>query len=142
MRTKADFKALRESLGISQQLLADLLGINEKSVRRWEKRHDQGFYNPPQEAWDLLDDFRKKQLWVVESALQKVEEIEKNANQSPRLVNLTYWQNEREYEKAHPTEGRYYQMANANSRIAAAVLEMRGYSVSFDFPGLEKVLNG
>ena len=35
-RTKADFKALRETVGMSQQALADALHVDKRSIQRWE----------------------------------------------------------------------------------------------------------
>lgn len=54
-RTREEFRALRESLGISHAYLADRLDVKERSVARWEKPRDDEFYTPPQDAWDILD---------------------------------------------------------------------------------------
>ena len=35
-RSKADFKCLRERVGLSQQDVASALGVNIRSVKRWE----------------------------------------------------------------------------------------------------------
>lgn len=34
--TPADFKTIRESLGLSAQWLADAVGVDQRTVRRWE----------------------------------------------------------------------------------------------------------
>ena len=36
-RSKADFKAMREMVGMSQSLLAKRLGVTTTSVKRWER---------------------------------------------------------------------------------------------------------
>ena len=36
MRTKAEFRAIREQLGMSQSVLADMMDVQDRSVRRWE----------------------------------------------------------------------------------------------------------
>jgi DNA-binding transcriptional regulator YiaG len=35
-RTKAEFRAIRETVGMTQGMLADALGVEQRSVRRWE----------------------------------------------------------------------------------------------------------
>ena len=46
-RSKADFKALRERVGLSQQDVADAANVTRTSVKRWERpgfnpRRDRG----------------------------------------------------------------------------------------------------
>lgn len=139
MRTKADFKALRELLGMSQQLLADLLNVRVLSVKRWE---NPGYdWEAPEEAWKILDEYRAKQIEIIESAIDKAHELEEitGGGQSPTTIHLTYWHNEEEYEDAHPGEGRFWQMANANSRLLSYLLYMDYFNIEFDFPGIRRV---
>ena len=138
-KSKAQFKAMRELLGMSQQLLADLLSVDVRSVKRWESPTATAYKSAPDDAWELLDKYLEQQQWAVETGLQKVEETEDQMGRPPREVSLTYWFSEEAYEAAHPGEGRFWQMANANSRIVAAILRMDGYTVNFDFPGLKSL---
>lgn len=134
MRNEAEFKALRELVGMSQSMLADTLGVRVLSVKRWENPNYD--WRPPDEAWEVLDRARAKQLEVVRFAVFKVKGLENQAGERPGTVNLTYWRSEDEYEAAHPGEGAKWQMANANSRLVCHELERLGYSVAFGFGGL------
>lgn len=140
MRTKAGFKALRETVGMSQQLLAHLLNVDIRSVRRWESASESAYKGAPDDAWELLEGFRNRQDWAVDTALAKVPEIEDElSDMELREVSLTYWANADQYEAAHPGEGDFWQMANADSRLIATLLRAEGYTVNFDFPGLRAV---
>ena len=122
MRSKADFKALRETVGMSRATLADRLDVS-------------------QDAWDVLDEARKRQLEIVTYAVHKIKGIEREMGGTPEQVDLTYWHNEEEYIAAHPDEGVDWQMANANSRLVAHELERMKYRVSFNFPGLKAIVD-
>ena len=125
-RSKADFKALRETVGMSQQVLADALHVDKRSVQRWEAPGNA--WEPPADAWEVLDDARERQRWSVDTAL----EIAWEHDNVP--VSLTYWKSQEEFERAgHDGD---YQMANANARMIAAILENDGRAVSFSFGGL------
>ena len=118
--TKPNFKALRETLGVSQRLLADML-------------HD---WEAPGDAWKVLETFLERQEWMIDTTLDKVDDIEDTMGAS-HAVSLTYWLNEDEYEEAHPGDGKYWQTANATSRIVGAILRGEGREVNFNFPGLK-----
>lgn len=134
MRTKADFRACRELVGMSQNLLADLLGVSITSVKRWE--HPDKEWEPPEDAWDILDDAMERQAEVVSAAVDKAHELVGAVGKEPRSFQLTYWHGADDYESAHPGEGKFWQMANANSRAMAAILIAEGYEVGFNFGGL------
>ena len=55
IRTKADFRALREELGLSQTDLGLALGVKTLTVKRWEKDGPEGFL-VPDDAWDSIDE--------------------------------------------------------------------------------------
>lgn len=137
MKTKADFKAMREGLGMSQALLADLMGVHVKSVKRWEQPNETAYHNAPQDAWDILREYQARQREIVDFAIAKAVELDATMpDGAVPTVSLTYWFSEDEYEQAHPGEGRFWQMANANSRLTAYLLRGRGYEVDFNYPGL------
>lgn len=127
-RSKADFKALRETIGMSQQALADSLHVDKRSIQRWEAPGNA--WEPPADAWEVLDVARERQRWTVENAL----EIARSPENIHAPVSLTYWKSQADYERAG--HGGDYQMANANARMIAAILEDEGRAVSFGFGGL------
>lgn len=127
-RSKADFKALRETVGMSQQALADALHVDKRSIQRWEAPANA--WTPPADAWKVLDDARERQRWTVENAL----EIARSPENLHTPVTLTYWKSQADYERAGHVGD--YQMANANARMIATFLEDEGRAVSFGFGGL------
>ncbi len=136
--TKANFKALRETVGMSQAHFAKVFGINPRSVRRWENP-DEVSCNPREEAWAILEEARKAQIKALDAAMEAIDRIEEERG-TPKTVQLTYWSSAIAYAAAHPEEDpANWQMANANARLTAHMLEEMGYKVEFGFPGLNAV---
>lgn len=130
MRTKAEFRALRETVGLLQGDIARELGVEERSVRRWESPDAPQF--PPQDAWDVLDDALEQQRKVVSFALGKVDEIAKQQGDYPHAVELPYWSSAKDYDNHHSADdGGNWRMANANSRLVAFALHERGIRVKW-----------
>ena len=111
---------------MSQQALADSLHVDKRSIQRWEAPGNA--WTPPEDAWEIVYDARERQQMVVENALQVAD------GHGGAPVSLTYWKSQADYERAG--HGGDYQMANANARMIAFVLEMEGREVSFGFGGL------
>ena len=131
--SKAEFRAIREMVGYTQQALADVLGVKVLSVKRWElPSYPQ---RAPQDAWDILYSALDRQSEVVEYALAKVAEIEKETGHAPDSINLRYWANEDEYIQfstdAELGVADDWRMANANALRCAAVLMSAGYAVAW-----------
>ena len=53
MRGKADFRLMRELLGLPQEWVAKRAGVDARTVRNWES--PRYFYPPKREAWDLVE---------------------------------------------------------------------------------------
>ena len=135
-RRKENFKPLRELVGMSQAHLAKELGIDPRSVRRWEDVHKKG-YTPMAAAWNILEEKQKAQMAACDAAISMVERYEENGIVSD-TVTLTYWPNAIEYAGRHPEEDpANWQMANANTRLVAHQLMRMGYNVQFGWPGLK-----
>lgn len=134
--TKANFRALREMVGISQAHLARDLGIDSRSVRRWENPDATG-YSPREGAWRILKDARFEQLRTVNAFLDEIEAKEDQGS-APGKVFITYWASATEYARAHPeADPACWQMSNATARLIAHELEQMGYEVEFGWPGLK-----
>ena len=122
MRSKQEFKALREQVGMSQADLAFSLGVTERSAKRWESIKYTN-YNAPQDAWDILDDA----LQVISAALGQIDEAAQEVGGYPESVKLVYWSSQAEYDEHHcvDDDGDWRQ-ANATARIVSYALHERG----------------
>lgn len=129
-RTKAEFRAVREMVGMSQQELADALEVKKLSVKRWERPDIDG-YEPPQDAWEVLDDARAMQRQVVDYAVGKAGSISTDMGGEPQAVQLPYWRTQDAYDAAHPDDAGPVGCANANVRLVADRLESFGFEVRF-----------
>ena len=129
-RTKAEFRAMRETLGITQQRLADDLGVKVLSVKRWESpRYPQ---QAPSDAWSLLDDLMAVQDSAVEAAVAQVRSVELERDGHPREVLIPYWSSQDDYMEHHysaaESDGSWTEI-NATSRRVASVLKVLGFEV-------------
>lgn len=130
-RTLAEFRAIRETVGMTQGMLAEELGVNPRSVRRWESPDCEG-YKPPQDAWDVLDDALDAQRCGIAAALDKLDEIVQEHGAAPDAVQLPYWMNQDAYDEGHyVADGGDWHMANATNRMLAERLHERGIEVDW-----------
>lgn len=129
--SKAQFKALRERAGLTQQDVADALDVNVRSVKRWE--HEAHPYDAPDEAWELLEQRLDTQRQMVEYLADVVEDAAEKAGRPPALVPITYYRDQRMYDTFGRDAGAYG-IANANARATADMLERMGYEVEFRYP--------
>lgn len=129
-RTKAEFRAMRETLGITQQRMADDLGVRVLSVKRWESpSYPQ---QAPDEAWELLDMLMAVQDSAVEAALAQVREVADQHSSEPREVVLPYWSSQADYVEHHYSAAESdasWTEVNATSRRVASMLRWLGYKV-------------
>lgn len=131
-RTKAAFKALRETVGLSQQNLADELGVVVRSVKRWESPAAEG-YRAPDDAWDVLERAREVQRQQVAYALEVVRGQAAALGQAPDAVALTYYRDQAQYDACGRDKGPVG-AANANARAVADALEREGHAVEWRYP--------
>lgn len=124
MRSRADFKAQRDALGLSLHDVAELMGVQERSVRRWEA---EGGNRIPDAAWELLDGLAERFDLAVQSA------VEAALDSGAKNAELTYYRTQREYEEHGRDEG-HYGLANAIAREVAFELQVEGLQVSMRFP--------
>lgn len=118
-RGKAEFRALRDTVGMSQNALAAALDVQPRTLRRWED--DGEPWQPPQDAWEELDALRADQERVVGFAVRRAVSIREEMGGEPAEVVLPYPQG-RDAESS---------MARANARLCAERLRQRGFEVRF-----------
>lgn len=129
--SKAEFHAIREMVGMTQQALADELGVEVRSVKRWES--PKAPQVPPQDACDVLEAALGRQREVVGFALDKVHDVMDETGGAPQQVVLPYWSGAEDYgerstDAALGVEGDW-RMANANARALASALWAEGVDV-------------
>lgn len=132
-RTKAEFRYIRERVGISHALMAKIMGCTTRSVRYWEDPTSLRY--PPQDAWDMLDEALEYQDTIVEYTLKKFVSIAEAAGSMPDHVELPYWLSKAQYDEGS-TDAAYgldgdWNMANANARVIAIRLEAVGVRVEW-----------
>lgn len=125
--TKAEFRAIREAVGMTQQAFADELGVKVLSVKRWESPDKP--QQAPADAWFVLNDALRIQRQVVAYAIAKAEEMEREVG-GKLTVTLPYWASQEDYDDFHvPADDGDWRMANANLRMVAFALHERGFTV-------------
>lgn len=130
-KTHAAFRAMRESLGLSQKNVADALGVQQRSVRRWE---EPDYYLPPADAWEYLEHMSAVYAKGVAAALSQVADIVGEAGKAPNAIAMTYYRSQQEYDDMGRDEGPYG-FRNAMTREVAAKLRAAGYDVTVSFLG-------
>lgn len=121
----AEFRAMRETLGLTRQDVADHVGVSLRSVKRWE---DPAEENPPSEdAWELLYDTDDKRFETVRQALYAVRQS------GAKAVQLTYYRTQEQYD-ALGRDPDPYGVANANARAIAERLRDEGVEVEWAYP--------
>lgn len=132
IRTKADFRALREELGLSQTDLGRALGVKTLTVKRWEKDGPEGFL-VPDDAWDSIDEWADLHRRSVDCMVERcVSAFEKHGDY-PKVVTITYFRSQDDYD-ACGRDQRPFGFANAVARGAARELRRLGFEVRFDYP--------
>lgn len=122
--TKARFRAIRESIGLSLRDVAQLCGVQERTARRWEA---PGYNDPPEDAWDALAMMERRYQDGVSGAIDAVKQS------GAKIVSISYYRSQEEYDAFGRDEGPVG-FANAISREVMLWLEGRGYDVRMCFP--------
>ena len=132
-RTKSEFRALRERVGLTRETMANLIGVSVRSVRYWESLNSLRY--PPQDAWDIIDDALEHQRNIVAYTLETVAKMVHDAGEMPEYVSLPYWLCRKDYE-AGSEDSKYglegdWHMANANAMVVSVLLESQGIEVKW-----------
>lgn len=156
-RDKADLKAVRESIGVNQIDLANMLRVTVRTIKRWEQI---GWEEPPAEVWDLLEELVEDHEREVDVMVRQAEEAvrEKDAGSAgsavenggdagdgdhtedsaapaqPKTIYLAYYKNQDHYDCFPHPRGAQHAWGNAVSRRAADILRFKGYRVFFYYP--------
>lgn len=131
-RSKADFRALRESIGLSQTDLGRMLGVKTLTVKRWEKDGPDG-YEIPGEAWDVLDERAEVHRQMVGHVVERCVEAFESRGEYPHHVTITYFRSQEDFDRFGRDRGPFG-FANAVAQDAARGLRRLGFEVRFEYP--------
>lgn len=122
--SKAEFRATRERVGLTQAALAKALGVEVRSVKRWES--PSAPQRAPQDAWDVLGELMELQDAALDAA-------EHAARESPDgVIPLHYWAGQDDHDHDARAGGHGdWRTANATARAVAITLEALGYAVEW-----------
>lgn len=136
MRGKADFRLMRELLGLPQEWVAKRVGVDARTVRNWES--PRYFYPPKREAWDLVEGLWRradaKTAGLVEIA-SSAARVARERGVEPAPLMLAYWRDAAQWTKAHPADGDagMWRIENAAARLAADRLHAMGLPVAIAY---------
>lgn len=126
-KTKANFRALRESLGYTQLELAEKFGVSAYSVKRWE-RPDRTRNNPPDSAWNFLVAEYSKLCELtcdsVDALLEVLEEKSDAGEEVEEVVTLTYYRTQEDLDRFSNVPGYVSQDYLFVNRVTQAVALM------------------
>ena len=124
-KTRADFRMLRETLGLSCADVADALGVVQRSVNRWEK---PGEYGAPDFAWAWLYEMQDRFEAMVDAGCAALDGVPGGAT-----LQVAYYRTQREYDE-HGRDQGYFGMVNAATREVVIEAHARGMRVTAMFP--------
>ena len=134
-RTPAEFQAMRKRVGVSCSDLAHALGIEVRTVRRYESPSSPAV--PFDQAWDMLDGMMKRRAQAIDAAIDELERQERERGVAS--VSLTIWPSDAAWSEAHPGERGSARFANSINCALADVAEALGYTVEWVWPETDLV---
>lgn len=131
IKTKAEFKAIRERVGLSQEAVAQALGNTVLTVKRWENPR---YSNPPEDAWAFLFTALDQHKRIVDDALRAVEKtIKGHGGRKPSHADFLYYRTQEQYDLYGREEGDYM-VVNARVREIAVRVEALGVEPRLHYP--------
>ena len=128
MSTKADFRATRETIGLTQGDVAKALGVSLRTVKRWEHPDWQ---EPPEDAWEWLMDMHDRHDAAVDAMVDRTLVVAGRGDID--VVAITYYRDQSQYD-AHGRESGPYGFANSVAREVALNLNGEGIETEFRYP--------
>lgn len=125
---KAAFRARRESIGMSQQTLAELLGVQLRTVKRWESDASRSPILPA--AWGVLGEREDAFHRVVDNAVRLGIEL---AGRQEGPIPMPYYRTQAMADQAGH-EGEPFDELNARSRAIALELRRHDIEVEYFYP--------
>ncbi|TPF93240.1 hypothetical protein BW14_06070 [Bifidobacterium sp. UTBIF-68] len=135
-RSKADFRLLRDMLGLPQAWVAQRVGVTPRTVRNWEDPKE--FYPPSREAWDLVEGVWREaasQAAALVDIASQAAAVARERGVEPAPLMLTYWRDASQWLDAHPghPDPSAWRTANAATRLASDRMHVLGLPVTIAF---------
>lgn len=131
--TAANFRALRELCGITQQHAADAMEVQIRTVKRWEK----GETPVPDDALEWLRQCAVEHTLGVRTELGEIMAMAEPGE----AICLTYYRTQEQADleaEIQGCEAGPYQFVNAVRRSVGERLTDMGYLVSYKYPDEER----
>ena len=126
--TKADFRAIRETIGLTQGDVAKALGVALRTVKRWEH---PDWHEPPEDARAWLLEMHERHDAAVDAMVDKAMALVRE--HGPEVVSITYYREQSQYD-VHGREQGPYGFANSVAREVALDLNGEGIETEFRYP--------
>lgn len=126
IKTKAAFRALRESCGMTQKNVANEADVAMFSVKRWENE-DESSHQPPDDVWEWLVECHQSMIAEArESAAKALALAREERNDGP--IAIRYYRTQEALDEAQLPLGtdRPVGYVNAVSMRAAEIIEDAG----------------
>ena len=128
MVTKADFRAKRETMGLTQGDVAKACGVSLRTVKRWEHPDWQ---EPPDDVWEWLLDMHDRHDAAVDAMVDQA--LEMVREHDLEMVAITYYRDQAQYDACGRDDGPYG-FVNSIAREAALDLAGEGIETEFRYP--------
>lgn len=148
-RSAADFRMMRETLGLAQAWVARTVGVTTLTVVHWEDPRE--FALPRREAWDLVEgmwaEADRRATAFVDMA-SKATALALDNGIEPEPVMLSYWRDPKDHRIAHRDEdvtiagfhlssGGMMRLENASVRMAVDRLHALGIPLTVMYTEIE-----
>lgn len=148
-RSAADFRMMRETLGLAQAWVARTVGVTTLTVVHWEDPRE--FALPRREAWDLVEgmwaEADRRAAAFVDMA-SKATALALDNGVEPEPVMLSYWRDPKDHRIAHRDEdvtiagfhlssGGMMRLENAACRMAVDRLHALGIPLTVMYAEVE-----
>lgn len=128
MSTKADFRATRDTMGLTQGDVAKACGVSLRTVKRWEHPDWQ---EPPEDAWAWLLGMLERHDAAVDAMVDEAMALVRE--HGPEVVSITYYRDQSQYD-ACGREPAPYGFVNSIAREVALDLNDEGIETEFRYP--------
>lgn len=127
VKSKAGFRLLRETVGLTQSALARMVGVNVQTVKYWENPNNPQ-YKPNEQAWELLYQLVEGRHDTVTNYVAHAPARQENP------IRFTYYRSQADYDRL-VGDGGFFGVANATTCACVEALLSADIGVEVRFAG-------